>query len=189
MKITLKTLCLILGAGACALPFVRAADEPAAPPAAPNAEHAPGDGPGGKWGERAQKRQLHLIKALGLTADQQSKWTALNQQEAADAKAVWADPSLDKDQKREKFHAIRKSYEGLLAANTVTAVTFANTHYETAGNLSAGWGDFTLGLSPKSGGDPVTLSGRFSVIARNEAGTWVYVVDHASAHPASPEPR
>jgi Spy/CpxP family protein refolding chaperone len=111
MKITLKTLCLILGAGACALPFVRAADEPAGPPPAPNAEHAPGDGPGGKWGERAQKHQQHLIKALGLTADQQSKWTAFNQQQAADAKAVWADTSLDKDQKREKLQAIRKSYE------------------------------------------------------------------------------
>ncbi len=85
--------------------------------------------------------------------------------------------------------AIRKSYAALLAANTVTAATFANTHYETAGDLSVGWGDFTLTLSPKSGGNPVTLSGRFSVIARNEAGTWVYILDHASAHPAPPKPR
>lgn len=85
--------------------------------------------------------------------------------------------------------AIRKSYAAMLAANTVTAATFANTHYQTSGDFSVGWGDFTLALSPKSGGDPVTLSGRFSVIARNEAGTWVYVVDHASAHPAPPKPR
>ena len=85
--------------------------------------------------------------------------------------------------------AIRKSYAAMLAANTVTAATIANTHYQTSGDLSVGWGDFTLALSPKNGGDPVTLSGRFSVIARNEAGTWVYVVDHASAHPAPPIPR
>ncbi len=85
--------------------------------------------------------------------------------------------------------AIRKSYVDLLAANTVTAATFANTHYETSGDHSVGWGDFTLTLAPKSGGNPVTLSGRFSVIARKEAGTWVYVVDHASAHPAPPKPR
>jgi uncharacterized protein (TIGR02246 family) len=78
---------------------------------------------------------------------------------------------------------IRKSYAALLAANTVTGATFANTHYQTSGDLSVGWGDFTLTMSPKSGGDPVTLSGRFSVIAKNERGTWVYVVDHASAHP------
>ena len=85
--------------------------------------------------------------------------------------------------------AIRKSYAGLLAANTVTGATFANTHYQTCGNLSVGWGNFTLTLSPKAGGNPVTLSGRFSVIAREEDGTWVYVVDHASAHPTPPTPR
>jgi len=85
--------------------------------------------------------------------------------------------------------AIRKSYAGLLDANTVTAASLANTHYQTSGNLSVGWGNFTLTLSPKAGGNPVTLSGRFSVIAREEGGTWVYVVDHASAHPTPPTPR
>ena len=84
---------------------------------------------------------------------------------------------------------IRKSYAGLLAANTVTGATLANTHYQTPGNLSVGWGNFTLTLSPKAGGNSVTLSGRFSVIARKAGGTWVYVVDHASAEPAPPTPR
>ena len=84
--------------------------------------------------------------------------------------------------------AIRKSYAALLAANTVTGATLANTHYQTSGNLSVGWGDFTLTLSPKDGGNPVTMSGRFSVIARNEDGKWLYVVDHASAQPAPPKP-
>ena len=81
--------------------------------------------------------------------------------------------------------AIRKSYEGLLAANTVTGVTFANTQYQTSGDLSVGWGDFTLSLKPKAGGAAATMAGRFSVIARDEKGTWVYVVDHGSATPAS----
>ena len=84
--------------------------------------------------------------------------------------------------------AIRNSYVGLLNANLVTGATFANTHYQTSGNLSVGWGDFTLTLSPKAGGGPVKLSGRFSVIAKKENRKWVYVVDHASAHPASPAP-
>lgn len=82
--------------------------------------------------------------------------------------------------------AIRKSYADLLAASTVTGATFANTYYQTSGNLSVGWGDFTLNLSPKDGGSPVSLSGRFSVVARKEGGKWVYVVDHASAAPAPP---
>ena len=84
--------------------------------------------------------------------------------------------------------AIRNSYVGLLNANIVTGATFANTHYKTSGNLSVGWGNFSLTLSPKAGGSPVTLSGRFSVIAKKENRKWVYVVDHASAHPASPAP-
>ena len=82
--------------------------------------------------------------------------------------------------------AIRKSCADLLAANTVTAASLANTHYQISGDLSVGWGDFNLVLAPKAGGNPVSLSGRFSVIARKEDSKWVYVVDHASAHPAPP---
>ena len=84
--------------------------------------------------------------------------------------------------------AIRKSYMGLLSANTVTGATFTNTHYQTSGNISVGWGNFTLTLSPKAGGSPVKLSGRFSVIAKQENHKWVYVVDHASAPPSTPAP-
>jgi uncharacterized protein (TIGR02246 family) len=102
---------------------------------------------------------------------------------AADA-VMWL-PDAPEAKGRE---AIRKSYADLLAANTVTGATLADTHYQTSGDLSVGWGNFTLTLSPKAGGNPVTLSGRFSVIAKKEGGTWVYMVDHASAHPAPPTP-
>jgi uncharacterized protein (TIGR02246 family) len=84
--------------------------------------------------------------------------------------------------------AIRKSYEEFLAANTVKRASFANTHYETMGNHSVGWGEFTLVLSPKKGGDPITLTGRFTVVAKKENGKWVYVVDHASSPPAPAKP-
>lgn len=84
--------------------------------------------------------------------------------------------------------AIRKSYAGLLAANTVTDASFTNTHYQTSGNLSVGWGEFTLVLAPKAGGAPVSMAGYFSVIAKKEGDKWVYVVDHASALPAPPKP-
>lgn len=86
--------------------------------------------------------------------------------------------------------AIRKTYTALLSPNTVTGVTFTNTHYETAGNLSVGWGDFSLTLAPKAGGDSVVLSGRFTVVAKQEDGKWVYIVDHASSRPApAPQPK
>ncbi len=103
---------------------------------------------------------------------------------AADA-VMWL-PDAPEAKGRE---AIRQSYVALLAANTVTGVTFANTHYQTSGDLSVGWGDFTLSLAPKAGGNPVTMSGHFSVIARNENGTWVYMVDHASAGAAPAKAR
>lgn len=80
--------------------------------------------------------------------------------------------------------AIRASYAALFAANTVTNASFADTHYVTNGNLSVGWGTLTLSLSPKSGGDPVVMSGRFSVIAKRDGKNWVYIVDHASSGPA-----
>lgn len=103
----------------------------------------------------------------------------------ADDAVMWL-PDAPEAKGRE---AIRKSYAGLLAANTVTGATLTNTHYESSGSLSVGWGNFTLTLSPKAGGDSVTLSGRFSVIAKKDGGKWVYVVDHASADPAPPRPR
>jgi len=79
--------------------------------------------------------------------------------------------------------AIREAYAGLLEANTVTKATLTNARYETAGRLSVGWGNFSLTLLPKSGDKPVVMSGRFSVIAKQEGDKWVYVVDHASPHP------
>ena len=81
--------------------------------------------------------------------------------------------------------AIRKSYSDLLAANTVTNASLTNTHYQICGNLSIGWGEFTLSLSPKAGGNPTVQSGRFTAIAKKEGGKWRYIVDHASANPAA----
>jgi ketosteroid isomerase-like protein len=81
--------------------------------------------------------------------------------------------------------AIRKAYAGLLDANTVKEAVLTNTRYETVGDLSVGWGNYSLTLLPKSGGNPIVMSGRFSVIARQEGGKWAYIVDHASPHPAA----
>ena len=49
---------------------------------------------------------------------------------------------------------------------------------------SVAWGRFSLTLVPKAGGDPVVMTGRFTEAAERRAGTWVYIVDHASAEPA-----
>ena len=81
--------------------------------------------------------------------------------------------------------AIRQVYNGLLQANTVSDVTFTNTHYHTCGDMSVGWGEYTLKLTPKSGGAASTTTGRYTEVAKKEGGKWVYAVDHASDNPAS----
>jgi len=80
--------------------------------------------------------------------------------------------------------AIRETYAGMLAANTVTEASIANAHYETCQNLSVGWGNFVLALQPKQGGAPSVIHGRFADVAKRIKGRWHYVADHASADPA-----
>ncbi len=83
--------------------------------------------------------------------------------------------------------AIRAAYEGLMSANTVKDVVLTPVNAKTSGDMSTGWGHFTMTLAPKAGGEPMTMKGRYLAAAEKRNGRWVYVVDHASAEPA-PEP-
>ena len=83
--------------------------------------------------------------------------------------------------------AIRATYEGLLSANTVTAVSISETGHRQTRNVATGWGTFSLTLTPKAGGGPVTMTGRYTVVVERRGGKWVYVVDHASAEPPPAE--
>jgi len=84
--------------------------------------------------------------------------------------------------------AIHDAYADLLSKNVVKDATTSDTHYSTAGNMSMGWGHFTLTLDPKAGGATVVMNGRFTDIVEKEGGRWVYIVDHASAEPAPAKP-
>lgn len=84
--------------------------------------------------------------------------------------------------------AIREAYVTLLKDHSVTDVGFSNNVYETWQNLSVGWGNFTMTLKPRAGGDPVVMKGRFTAVGKQIKGKWLYVVDHASADPAPPAP-
>ena len=79
---------------------------------------------------------------------------------------------------------IRAAYEGLLSANTVKDATLSDVKYRSSGKTSTAWGRFSLTLAPKAGGDPAVMSGRFTEVAEQRDGRWVYIVDHASAEPA-----
>jgi len=83
--------------------------------------------------------------------------------------------------------AIRKGYEEMLSGMKVIGAEIKPEKYETHGDTSLGWGLWTVKMVPKSGGDPVTLEGRFVEVARKIGGKWYYVVDHASS-PLPPPP-
>lgn len=66
------------------------------------------------------------------------------------------------------------------------SATVDDAHFIRTGDLLISWGLFSLSLQPRdaAGGAVATvIKGRFSDVARLEAGRWVYVVDHASASP------
>ena len=89
-----------------------------------------------------------------------------------DATAVLYPPG-GLDQKGQE--AIRFRWGRVLKANTVKDVSFVEPTYTVSGELSAGWGHVRLTFQPKSGEEPVTISGRFSAVARKKGGKWVYL--------------
>lgn len=104
MKNSPKFLLLVLGAGLCLAPVLRAQD------ASPSDDAAARSGSHEKKREHLQKRGAHLAEVLGLSADQKARMKELNQQEKAAREAVRADASLDKEQKRAKAHEIHLSF-------------------------------------------------------------------------------
>ena len=84
--------------------------------------------------------------------------------------------------------AIRQMFEPMLQTNTVK-VDFTNTHYHVCGSdMAVGWGEYTITVTPKYGGNGTTVTGRFSEALKKEGGKWVYAMDHASANPPSAKP-
>ncbi len=76
------------------------------------------------------------------------------------------------------------AYEGMFAAYTAD-VEVTDAQYIEAGGLVHSWGLYTLVLTPKAGGDKITLQGRFTDVAEPFNGGWRYIVDHASLVPAN----
>ena len=82
--------------------------------------------------------------------------------------------------------AIRATYAGMLGAYTVVDASLSNAVYKPWGDVSTQWGNFTLVLKPKAGGQNVTMNGRFMSAAKKSGGQWRYIADHASAEPPPP---
>lgn len=79
--------------------------------------------------------------------------------------------------------AIADAYAGWLGQQKVTAVTIDNAQYRTSGNISSGWGTWTMTTEPRAGGASTTATGTWMAIAEKKNGKWMYVADHASEDP------
>ena len=85
--------------------------------------------------------------------------------------------------------AITDAYAGWLKDLKVTDAAVMDTHYLSAGHVSAGWGAFKVTTVPKAGGASSTETGTWcAVAAQQKDGSWKYVSDHASDDPAPPPP-
>lgn len=139
---------------------------------------------------------LLLVPALSVVAaetspkDLDAAWTKAMKANSLDAVVACYAPDavlwLPDAPQASGTTAIRATYEGLLAANTVQDVTLGEVHYKTSGDVSASWGNFVLTLAPRAGGAAIVMKGRFTGIAERRGGRWVYVADHASADPVPP---
>jgi uncharacterized protein (TIGR02246 family) len=85
------------------------------------------------------------------------------------------------------LEAIRKSYADLFKDMKVLEARVTPARSETYGDTSIGWGTFTVKFAPKAGGEPVTMQGRYTDVAKKINGKWLYVADHASL-PLPPPP-
>lgn len=76
--------------------------------------------------------------------------------------------------------SVRASWDGFFAAYDVIDVSLTESHLETHGEIAVAWGLFHMTVTPKEGGEPEAMHGRYMDVARNFDGKWLYVADHAS---------
>lgn len=129
----------------------------------------------------AQNDGVKSVDAAWVAAMKNNDVDAVMRCYAADAVAWLPGAPMARGEK-----AIRSLYEGLLSANTVMDVGLSEVAYKTIGATSLAWGRFSLTLVPKSSGKPAVMTGRFTEIAEQRDGRWLYIVDHASADPSEP---
>jgi uncharacterized protein (TIGR02246 family) len=81
--------------------------------------------------------------------------------------------------------AIAAAYAAWFEQVKVLDATISDAHYESGGNVSCGWGAWSVKSVPRAGGDTITESGRWTAVAVKQNGVWVYASDHASADPVA----
>lgn len=77
--------------------------------------------------------------------------------------------------------AIRDAYRRFFEANTVKDFRFDDRSWQLVKYIGAGWGRWTATVTPKSGGTPVEMTGRYSDMARvSKKGKTHFLMMHLS---------
>ncbi len=80
--------------------------------------------------------------------------------------------------------AIEAALTGWLGQVRVTAAAITDPQYRSAGDVSSGWGSWTMTTVPRAGGPPVHETGTWCAVAVERNGVWKYAADHVSVDPA-----
>jgi len=125
----------------------------------------------------------------GLTTVDSGWVKAMLANDAAACTAIYADDAvlvLPGSGAIKGKKAIADAYAGWLKDVKVTDAAVMDSHYRSAGHVSAGWGAWKVTTVPKAGGAPTTETGTWCAVAVEKDGVWKYVSDHASADPPPP---
>ena len=79
--------------------------------------------------------------------------------------------------------AIRAAYKDLFDTYKVDSAALTNRHHAGDSKHVSHWGNFSMSLTTKADGKPVTMTGRYTDVVELRKGQWVYVADHASGDP------
>ena len=76
--------------------------------------------------------------------------------------------------------SVRASWGAFFGAFRIIDASLSDDQLIVLGDTAIAWGLFNITAVPVEGGEPVDMQGRYTDVAKNIAGTWLYVMDHAS---------
>ena len=76
--------------------------------------------------------------------------------------------------------SVRASWGGFFGAFRIIDANLSDDQLIVLGDTAIAWGLFNITAVPVEGGEPVDMQGRYTDVAKNIDGTWLYVMDHAS---------
>ena len=81
---------------------------------------------------------------------------------------------------------VRESWNNFFRIYTIREVALTDTRSAVCDETVAVWGLFRMLVDTVAGGEEIELHGRFTDVAMNRGGRWMYIADHASV-PLPPE--